>query len=87
MSNEQRTYRVEFKDVGRGHLSWSEVLNTFPDEAALARLVKRKKALCSKGIDCVYDDDEEYGTVVVGGYRPVGSFRVVELVEKPNVSA
>lgn len=70
------TYLVTFTGVGRGKRSWCERLSQTPTESILERLVRKSGALISGCIECVFDEDLEYGTVIVGGYRPVGSFRV-----------
>jgi hypothetical protein len=71
-------YLVTFSGVGRAKRTWEDRLAQFPSEGVLERLVRNKKALASRGIECVFDDDEamEFGTILVGGFRPVGMFRV-----------
>ena|ERR1700733_711075 len=70
------SYRVIFVSVGRNHKSWETMLDHMPSEDELVKLVRKAKTLGSSDIECVFDDDLEYGTVIVGGFRPVGSFRV-----------
>lgn len=72
----KRSYRVIFVSVGRDHKSWETTLEQMPTEAILEKLVRKSGALGSRDIECVFDEDLEYGTVIVGGFRPVGSFRV-----------
>lgn len=72
------SYRVIFVSVGRDHKSWETTLQQMPTETILAKLVSKSGAVRSRDIDCVFDDEAmEYGTVIVGGFRPVGAFRVV----------
>lgn len=78
-SRSEGSYRVIFVSVGRYHKSWETTLDQMPTEAILVKLVRKSGALGSFDIECVFDDDLEYGTVIVGGFRPVGSFRVEEL--------
>jgi hypothetical protein len=71
-------YLVEFVGVGHARKCWKVTTDKFPDEGDLARMVRKAKALASRGIDCQFDEDMEHGTVLVGGFRPVGAFRVTE---------
>ena len=72
----QKSYRVSFKEVGRNKKSWTATLNQQPTEAVLEHLVRKSGTLGSRDIECVFDDDLEYGIVIVGGVRSVGAFRV-----------
>lgn len=74
-TTEQIRYRVTFAGVGRSKVGWVEVLKQKPTERILERLVKKQKVLMSRDIECVFDDDEEYGEILAG-IRPVGAFRV-----------
>jgi hypothetical protein len=76
----KRSYRVSFSGVGRGKKSWVATLDQMPTESILARLIRKSGALASRDIECAFDDENlEYGIVIVGGFRPVGAFRVEEL--------
>jgi hypothetical protein len=77
-SVEQSAYKVEFAGVGRDNRSWTSALQQQPTEAILERLVRKHGGLASREIECVFDEDMEHGTIIVGGYRPVGAFRVIE---------
>lgn len=79
-SQETCAYKVEFVDVGASKRSWTSRVRQHPTEATLERLVKKHGGLASRSIECVFDDDEEHGVVYVGGLRPVGAFRVVEVL-------
>jgi hypothetical protein len=73
-------YLVTFSGVGPAKRTWEDRLAQFPSEGVLERLVRNKKALASRGIDCVFDDEAlEFGTILVGGVRAVGTFRVQEV--------
>lgn len=76
---DERRHRVIFVSVGRDHRSWQETVTGMPDEAQIARMVRKSRALASRDIECVFDEDLTYGTIIVGGFRPVGAFRVEEL--------
>lgn len=75
----KRSYRVSFSGVGRSKKSWVATLDQMPTESILARLVRKSGALASSDIECAFDEDLEYGMVIVGGFRPVGAFRVEEV--------
>lgn len=79
-TKETASYRVHFSAVGRGKKSWTASLKEMPSESTLENLVRKSGALGSNDIECVFDDETlEYGTVIVGGFRPVGSFKVEDL--------
>lgn len=72
---------VTFTRVGRGKLSWSEELDynlaaAQPDVEALERSVRKHRAIVSADLD--FDFEELSGTVIVGGFRVVGSFSWTE---------
>jgi hypothetical protein len=68
---------VEFKEVGRGKVSWEELLPA-PDEALILRSIRNKKALMSHGVDVEISEDGKCGTIFVGGFRTVGKFEIVQ---------
>jgi hypothetical protein len=72
-------YKVTFAGVGRAKKSWVSTLDHMPSEDELVKFVRKAKALGSNDIECVFDEDLEHGIVVVGGFRPVGAFRVEEV--------
>lgn len=74
---------VHFQDVGRDKRSWKQV---FPQvtEAALARAAKKGGGLMSSNIDCLISDNGTTGLVLVGGWRPVGSFFIGSNAQVPQ---
>ncbi len=68
-------YSVQFKDVGRNKISWSEEFHQLPTEAVIRRAVTRKKALMSRDIDVDLTDGVG---CIYAGIRAVGSFSVVK---------
>ncbi len=61
--------RVRFNKVGRTKKTWEVTLPDYTAEALVAE-VSASGALLSGDIDC----DIETGTVLVGGFRQVGTF-------------
>jgi len=70
-------FTVEFKNVGRGKMCWTETLNEMSERTILG-CIKRKGALMSKGID-LWWDDESTGNILAGG-RKVGTFELIEVL-------
>jgi hypothetical protein len=70
-------YTVTFREVGRDKRTWTNRLRQLPTEAVLEKLVRQNSSLMSSTIECVFDEDLEHGVVIVGGFREVGSFRVL----------
>jgi hypothetical protein len=77
------TYEIEFENVGRNKRSWSVPCPCSPDnedmvEFVATKSVKSKGALMSRDIETLYIAEERAGRVIVGGFRVVGAFKVVE---------
>lgn len=69
--------RVRFVDVGPRRLTW-EAQMTNLTESNLYYAVRRKKALGSKGIEFMADDETGMtGQIVVGMGRPVGRYELI----------
>lgn len=66
---------VMFQNVGRKKLSWSEHLAQAPTLPILERLVRKKRALMSDDIECLFSEDHKSGHVYAGMHC-VGSFEV-----------
>lgn len=66
---------VYFENVGRFKQSWSVDLESLSDYR-LVESVRERGRLMSSQIDVVYDEDGRGGSVVVGGWRCVGRFRI-----------
>jgi hypothetical protein len=75
LTSTEHTYRITFAGVGRGKKSWVSTIKQVPTEAILARLVRKSGALMSRDIECVFDEDQEYGEIYAG-MRAVGAFKV-----------
>lgn len=78
-------YTVEFVGVGRNNTSWSVSLDQMPTEPILERHVRKRGALMSRDIECVFDEDLEHGCIFAG-MRTVGSFRVRASDKSPEVA-
>lgn len=66
--------KVEWIEVGGQKKSWTDELpNLYED--TLYKSVKRGNALGSRGIDFYWDNDRQEGMIVVGNFRPAGSFK------------
>lgn len=68
--------RYELVGIGRGRYNGTVVTD---DEMELYRAVT--KHLASRDVDILWDEAELIGTVVVGGFRPVG--QVIRVQEQP----
>ncbi len=64
---------VTFENVGRNNMSWKAHTETV-SEAFLLSQIRKSKSLMSREIDVIVDGNS--GTILVGGYRPVGTFRI-----------
>ena len=69
--------KVEFTNVGRNKKSWIADLPVVND-ARLHEAVKKSGALASRDIDFTFEDDEQSGEVLVGGFRAVGTWKVIQ---------
>lgn len=75
---------ILFENVGRGKRTfeieapgeWTPRTLNVDKLAKLARKVRAAGGLMSRDVDFTYDDTTRTGTVLVGGFRPVGTFRV-----------
>lgn len=69
------TWKFELIEVGRGKYSGPvEVSNLHK----LIPAIKAKATLLSNEIEILWDDEHwKEGTIIVGGYRPVGKIRSV----------
>ena len=67
---------VEFSEVGRDKRKFTASMAEL-DHSCLYRAVKRAKAIMSKDIEFMADPDSNAGTVVVGGCRIVGFWKVL----------
>src|SRR6185436_1185317 len=68
---------VRFEAVGRDKKSWETQLESLSD-AALIRQIRQRAALMSRDMEFDWDDAGESATIVVGGFRCVGSVRVID---------
>jgi hypothetical protein len=80
--------RVKFTNVGRNKRNWTRDFNaadvaTAPAdlEYQVAREALKNGGLMSRGVDALFDEGSTTtGTIIVGGWRTVGHFEVVETV-------
>lgn len=77
-------YEIQFTDVGRLKKCWTSKVSQRPTEAIILKLVSKSGAIVSRGVDCEFLEVLGAGTLYVGGFRPVGSFRVRELPQREN---
>lgn len=66
---------VHFKHVGRDKKSWSKQFGII-SELAIAKEAKRTGGLMSGQVDAELSDNGSAGTILVGGWRPVGTFTI-----------
>ncbi|WP_036230222.1 hypothetical protein [Marinobacterium jannaschii] len=71
--------KIQFIEVGPNNSSWTAEVSELEYEA-LYREVKDKAMLMSRTIDFSYDGESKSGEVIVGGFRTVGKFKVLETV-------
>lgn len=84
MSVEMMAYpTVRFENVGRDKRTWTAKVRKM-DHACLAQAVRSQGAIRSSDVMFVWDHLKNEGDIIVGGFRHVGSFRVVE-TEVPHV--
>lgn len=76
---------VIIENVGRSKATWSIETWGEPRVAAEAILkaVKAKRVLASQDIDVTWHEGGESGEILVGGWRPVGTWRAVGKEETP----
>jgi len=74
--------KIAFVGVGRGKHSWVAEINTnnHPDVVGhdLYLQVRKHGGLMSREVEVEYDEETFAGRVLVGGYRPVGTFGPME---------
>lgn len=69
--------KVHFKNVGGFNMQWTaEVPEITFDN--LYKQVKSKGAIYSRDIDFKYNDETKTGEIIVGMFRKVGTFEVVD---------
>ena len=78
---------VQFKDVGRDKRSWSialaaNPLSTDSIEHAVACEAKRGGRLMSSGVEAEMANPDG-GVIIVGGFRVVGTFAIVDAPADP----
>lgn len=73
---EQRVHTIMFHNVGRGKVSWSELLKQTPTLPIIERMVRKKGVLMSRDIECLSNEAGTAGTIYVG-MRAVGTFELV----------
>ena len=74
---------IQFTDVGAQKKAWSATCPYSPAdvhdvELTVLREVRRVSALMSREVDVWYNPDTGSGSIIVGGFRRVGSFVVTE---------
>lgn len=67
-----------FEDVGRDHRSFEIEITDLDqlDSLTMERIVKREARLMSNEVELRHNGFGQEGSVIVGGFRPVGRFRV-----------
>jgi hypothetical protein len=80
------TVRIRFEDVGRDRRTWEQEFTTDGDGdlsgPALIGAIRKRGGVVSRDVDFLAGDDGDM-TIVVGGFRPVGKWRIVD----PSVEA
>ena len=72
-----KNMKVKFFDVGSTNASWTAEIKSL-DYEVLYRQVKSKGAIMSSGIEFTYDEESKEGDIIVGMFRKVGEFKVIE---------
>lgn len=76
--------KLAFREVGRRKLAWEtdcpfdRTNESAIESLALASVRKQRGAIISRDVDVHYDAAKNEGTVLVGMFRPVGRFEVLE---------
>lgn len=83
MATKRDVFTVRFEDVGARHLTWEEPITRPVTDVKLIKAIKRKGALCSRGIDVV-DTGDYAGAIYVGMFRRVGTYFIVPPVQPPR---
>jgi hypothetical protein len=68
---------VNFIEVGRDKKSWSRQFGIL-SELAIAKEAKRNGGIMSSQVDAELSDNGSTGTILVGGWRPVGTFTITQ---------
>lgn len=66
---------VHFKEIGRDKKSWSKIFPTI-SERGIAKEAKLGAGLMSSNVEAPLDDGGMSGTILVGGWREVGTFTI-----------
>ena len=82
--SQSRGITVQFQNVGRDKLSWSEILTSL-SASTLTKAIRRRKALKSRDIDFDWNDDLTGARIVVGGFRHVGDLTVMGGIALPAI--
>jgi len=77
----QIKYKVKFINVGRDDKCWEAETATVDHDWLYAQ-VKKNMAILSSGVEFY-----ENGSIVVGGFRIVGKFEVMEIQEQEGGAA
>lgn len=64
---------IEFKEVGRGKVSWSEKINNL-SHASIKRAIVKKGCVLSRDLDFTYDEEKNEGSIFAG-FRSIGTFK------------
>ncbi|RJO61077.1 MAG: hypothetical protein C4542_07265 [Dehalococcoidia bacterium] len=64
---------IEFKEVGRGKVSWIEKINKL-SHASLKRAIVKKACVLSRDLDFTYDEEKNEG-FISAGFRSIGTFK------------
>ncbi|MCY9864947.1 hypothetical protein OTK49_20745 [Vibrio coralliirubri] len=69
--------KVKFINVGSNNMNWTANLQSLSFRE-LERQIKSKGALMSRTLDFIFDEESQKGNIIVGVFRKVGEFEVVE---------
>ena len=73
--------KIAFQNVGRGKKCWAADIDDSGSADEIATLIYREVRvhgnLASQNMDIEYNEETWTGTIIVGGFRPVGSFAPV----------
>lgn len=69
---------MKFENVGRRKRSWDVPRETMPSIPWIIGEIKQSKVLMSDSVDLQFNADGTSGAILVGGFRLVGNFKLVQ---------
>ncbi len=77
---------IQFTDVGREKRSWIKSFDEAPEDDRLLTMIEREARhgarIASASLDAEWDKPHESGVLSVGGFRIIGTFRLLTETER-----